>query len=98
MTNAEALRRVNDAGEVVVRHGRLYLSASIVAACAGAIASLLIARSELNNLEKRTEKIELKHETVATKEDLKSVSDRLDNIYNLLIGRQESRPPFPKRP
>lgn len=81
---------------VVVKHGRIYWSAGVIAVLASGIASFLITRSSVDQLEKRVDRIEALESTIATKSDVKAVGDRVDDLYRILIERQEARPPFPK--
>jgi hypothetical protein len=77
---------------VAIKHGRIYWSAAGIALLASGLASFLIARSQLDGHDRRIEKIEAVQAELATKKDMDHLSDRVDEIYNLLIEKQEAHP------
>jgi len=88
----------SDEPQVVVKHGRVYWSAGLIAVLASGIASFVITRSQVESLAIRTEKIEILQSTAATKDDMRNLQQRMDDLYRILIDRQEAGPRFPKTP
>ena len=76
-----------------VHHGRTYWSLAAVCVLASGLAAFFITKSQVESLEKRTEKIEATEANIATKADVKAVGDRVDQLYTILIERQEANPP-----
>ena len=97
MTPHRALLDINEP-QMVVKHGRVYWSAAVIALIASAAASVIITRSQIEQLTRREEKIEAVQLNVATKTDVKAVGDRVDALYFLLLNKQEAGPPFRKVP
>ncbi len=77
---------------VTVKHGRIYASATIIAAIAGGLAAGIIAREQIADLAMRMKVVEADQKGVATKADVERVGARVDELYNLMIERQEAHP------
>lgn len=70
---------------MVMSRGRVYWSAGIIAVIAGGIASFAITRSQVDGIVRKQEHVDTVMEGVATKEDVKELGRRIDEMYNILI-------------
>lgn len=85
MTREDALRRTNE-HPVAVRHGRVYLSTTILAILVSAIAQLAFAKFQGEDHEKRIKHLE---DNTASADDVKYVRGRIDYAIDKIIQLQE---------
>ena len=91
MTPADALRVVNDE-PVVIKHGRLYWSAGVIAALVAGGSSFMVTRATVDQHDKRIAKLEDATGNLATKADVNALSERIDRAIEAMYYREESKP------
>ncbi len=88
MMSRERALEVTNESPVVVKHGRVYVSAGIIALIASAVASAIITRDQVQELKIRQTKVEILQADAATKEDVRALSERIDRALELMVKRQ----------
>ncbi len=77
---------------VLIKHGKIYWSAGIIAALSAGLASFAIARAQIADLSEKQMRLEQVQSTLATKADLKDLQNRLDQIFTMMAERQQRAP------